>query len=155
MDIQHDAPDTETKDSPTSSSKLTNATCKRCKDCVCCCKDDSTIEINGWFSPDLVWLAINKFKAKHSSGLDGYSSDFTKHLANSISLPLTLLFAWFATKWSVMVGMYYVLHCSGNWMLSGTPLCLEDQLNIIILLIAYVGYMASVEIEILCWCLKK
>jgi len=47
MDIQHDAPDTETKDSPTSSSKLTNATGKRCKDCVCCCKDDSTIEING------------------------------------------------------------------------------------------------------------
>jgi len=35
-------------------------------------------------------------------------------------------------------------------MLSGTPLCVEDQLNIIILLIAYVGYMASVEIEILC-----
>ena len=44
-------------------------------------------------SPDLVWRAINNLKAKHSSGPDGYSSDFIKHLANSISLPLTLLFA--------------------------------------------------------------
>ena len=44
------------------------------------------------FSPDLVSRAINQLKAKNSSGPDG-SSDFIKHLANSISLPLTLLFA--------------------------------------------------------------
>ena len=55
---------------------------------------DPDIELSDvHFSPDLVWRAINKLKAKHSSGPDGYSSDFIKHLANSISLPLTLLFA--------------------------------------------------------------
>ena len=39
---------------------------------------DPDIELSDvHFSPDLVWHAINKLKAKHSSGPDGYSSDFT------------------------------------------------------------------------------
>ena len=50
-------------------------------------------------------------KNKHSFGPDGYSSDFIKHLANSISLPLTLLFATLFTTGTVpVVNWHSALH---------------------------------------------
>lgn len=53
------------------------------------------------FTQDVVYRTLRKLKAKPSAGPDGYSSEFLKCLADSVSLPLTLLFSTSFTSGSL------------------------------------------------------